>query len=129
MNLQAYLSRRRAECEPPMERYLPAPDGPGATVARAMRYAVQAGGKRLRPILALTSCEVCGGTAADVEGALDWDGLVEVMGHPEELVVDGCQEPAAPPWTASIMTDGSTPAFLPKVSASLTARLVMATRI
>ncbi|NIM63927.1 MAG: geranyl transferase, partial [Acidobacteria bacterium] len=49
------------------DRWLPAADGPAATVARAMRYAVEAGGKRLRPILALTCCEVCGGKAADVE--------------------------------------------------------------
>ncbi len=66
MNLDAYLARRREEVETALDRFLPAPDGPGATVARAMRYAVQAGGKRLRPILAMTSCEACGGSAAPV---------------------------------------------------------------
>ncbi len=67
MNLEPYLAQRRAEVEVALERVLPAAEGPGATVARAMRYAVQAGGKRIRPILALTSCEICGGSSAEVE--------------------------------------------------------------
>ena len=67
MNLEAYLVRRRAEVEAALDRLLPRPEGPGATVARAMRYAIEAGGKRLRPILALTCCEVCGGSAVELE--------------------------------------------------------------
>jgi geranylgeranyl diphosphate synthase type II len=67
VNLPAYLAHRRAEVEAALERLLPPADGPGATVARAMRYAVQAGGKRIRPILVLTCCEVCGGSASELE--------------------------------------------------------------
>ena len=67
MNLEAYLKRRRPEVEATIDRLLPRPEGPGATVARAMRYAVEAGGKRLRPILALTCYEACGGSAAELE--------------------------------------------------------------
>ena len=68
MNLADYLAARRDEVESALERFLPPEKGPGATVARAMRYAVQAGGKRIRPILALTSCEVCGGSSEAAEG-------------------------------------------------------------
>lgn len=67
MNLATYLTRRRAEIDTVLDGLLPHPEGPGATVARAMRYAVEAGGKRLRPILALTCCEACGGSAAESE--------------------------------------------------------------
>ena len=63
MNLEAYLTRRRAEVDATLERLLPVAEGPGATVTRALRYALDAGGKRLRPILTLTSCEACGGSA------------------------------------------------------------------
>ena len=35
MNVEAYLVRRRAEVEATLERYLPLPEGPGATVIRA----------------------------------------------------------------------------------------------
>ena len=34
-------------------------------LAEAMRYSLQAGGKRLRPVLVLWSCEMCGGNAAE----------------------------------------------------------------
>jgi geranylgeranyl diphosphate synthase type II len=67
MNLTDYLKRRRAEVESTIDRLLPRPEGPGATVARAMRYAVEAGGKRLRPILVLTCYEACGGSAEESE--------------------------------------------------------------
>ena len=66
MNLAAYLERRRTEVDAVLDRLLPQPDGPGGTVGRAMRYAVEAGGKRIRPILALTCGEICGGSAADL---------------------------------------------------------------
>jgi len=63
MNVEAYLKDRRVEVEATLGSRMPAAEGPGATVIRAMRYAVEAGGKRLRPILALTCCEACGGHA------------------------------------------------------------------
>lgn len=43
------------------------PDGgpdQSATLAKAMRYSLDAGGKRLRPALVLWSCEACGGQSA-----------------------------------------------------------------
>ncbi len=51
-----------------LDRLLPGENGPAATLARAMRYAVFAGGKRLRPALVLAACEACGGRPEDVTG-------------------------------------------------------------
>ncbi|MFL6280634.1 MAG: polyprenyl synthetase family protein [Vicinamibacterales bacterium] len=69
-DLQAWLASRRSAVEQALERYLPTPDAarptPGfvpaskrapARVAESMRYSLFAGGKRLRPLLALASAE------------------------------------------------------------------------
>jgi geranylgeranyl diphosphate synthase, type II len=68
MSLDAYLAPRRIRIDESLERLLPHPSGPSATVARAMRYAVFGGGKRLRPLLAIAACEACGGSVDDVLG-------------------------------------------------------------
>jgi geranylgeranyl diphosphate synthase type II len=44
-----------------LDRYLPKPNTKPATLHRAMRYSLFAGGKRLRPILCLAAAEACGG--------------------------------------------------------------------
>ena len=61
MDFAAYLKDRKRSVDDALDRLLPAETGPATTVARAMRYAVTAGGKRLRPVLALSACEACGG--------------------------------------------------------------------
>ncbi len=63
---EARLSAHRQAVEATLDRLLPPETGPGATLARAMRYAVFGGGKRLRPVLAVMACEACGGSADDV---------------------------------------------------------------
>ena len=57
-----------------MDRILPPANGPTATLAGAMRYAVLAGGKRIRPALAIASAIAVGGRGRDtlrVAGALE----------------------------------------------------------
>jgi geranylgeranyl diphosphate synthase, type II len=56
-----YLDERRAEVEAALATVLPAPPDCPAPVADAMRYSLTAGGKRLRPILCLTSADAVGG--------------------------------------------------------------------
>jgi len=58
-DLGVWLVDRLARVEAALERFLgvDAPDGLG----EAMRYAVQGGGKRLRPLLVLAACEAVGG--------------------------------------------------------------------
>lgn len=51
MNFDGELEKRKKLTENILERYLPQAAGEQRTVLEAMRYAVSAGGKRLRPIL------------------------------------------------------------------------------
>jgi geranylgeranyl pyrophosphate synthase len=59
--LEPYLAARRAEIETALAAYLPAsPDAPHV-LAAAMRYSIDAGGKRLRPVLTLTAADAVAG--------------------------------------------------------------------
>jgi len=59
--LKAYLEEKRAVVEEALERFLPPGGEAPASLHEAMRYAVFSGGKRLRPILALSSFDLVGG--------------------------------------------------------------------
>src|SRR5712692_2737562 len=61
MKLAPYLKSRQKEIDRALDRYLPKADVQPATIHRAMRYSLFAGGKRLRPILCLAATEACGG--------------------------------------------------------------------
>jgi geranylgeranyl diphosphate synthase type II len=63
MNFEQYLEERRAWVEQALDDCLPRETEPPELLHRAMRYSVQSGGKRLRPILCLASAEAAGGTA------------------------------------------------------------------
>ena len=67
--LDAYLQTRRTEIEAALLAWLPAPPGTPRVVADAMRYSVEAGGKRLRPILCLAAAETVA-TATGTDGAV-----------------------------------------------------------
>jgi geranylgeranyl pyrophosphate synthase len=58
--LRAWLDARRNDVDAALERYLPVPPACPPRVNEAMRYSLFAGGKRLRPILALAAAEPCG---------------------------------------------------------------------
>ena len=62
--LQTYLHERRADIEAALLAHLPSPPTTPPIVADAMRYSVEAGGKRLRPILTLTAADAVGGESA-----------------------------------------------------------------
>ncbi|MBD2022757.1 polyprenyl synthetase family protein [Leptolyngbya sp. FACHB-36] len=59
-DLAAYLAERQAQVEAALDRSLQViyPE----RIYEAMRYSLMAGGKRLRPILCLATCELSGGT-------------------------------------------------------------------
>jgi geranylgeranyl diphosphate synthase, type II len=61
MNLKAYLKSRQQTIDRALDRYLPKESVKPATIHKAMRYSLFAGGKRLRPILCLAAAEACGG--------------------------------------------------------------------
>src|SRR4029077_2581934 len=61
MNLKTYLGSRQKKIDRALGRYLPREKVEPATIHKAMRYSLFAGGKRLRPILCLAAAEACGG--------------------------------------------------------------------
>lgn len=58
--IDQYLREKRAAVERVLAETLPPADTPPAVIHQAMRYAVLGGGKRLRPILAISAAEACG---------------------------------------------------------------------
>ena len=63
-DLERYLGARRKEVERALEAALTSRPGRPRALAQAMRYAVLGGGKRVRPILTLTTAEAVGGSRA-----------------------------------------------------------------
>jgi geranylgeranyl diphosphate synthase type II len=61
VGLDDYLREKKKAVEEALDRLLPATDKYPAIIHRAMRYSVFAGGKRIRPILAIAGYEACGG--------------------------------------------------------------------
>ena len=64
-NLTAILAAQRQRVDRALERWLPPLEDHPPQIHEAMRYSVFAGGKRLRPILALLACEAVGGNSDD----------------------------------------------------------------
>lgn len=60
MNIKSYLEERRLQVEDTLEHTLPRSEGLLADHIQAMRYPVFAGGKRIRPVLAMASAEALG---------------------------------------------------------------------
>ena len=83
-NLEIYLKRQAKRVDDALKAALPRSNVRPATLHKAMRYSVLAGGKRLRPILTLAACEACGG---DPERALPLACAVECL-HTYSLIHD-----------------------------------------
>jgi geranylgeranyl diphosphate synthase type II len=66
VDLQRYLQEQKALVDDALARYLPGEESYPQAIFQAMRYSVFAGGKRVRPILAIAAAEAIGGAAADV---------------------------------------------------------------
>ena len=84
MELKAYLSARQKEVDRALDRFLPKENAKPATIHKAMRSSLFAGGKRLRPILCLAAAEACGG---EVEAALPSACAMECI-HTYSLIHD-----------------------------------------
>ena len=64
-DLQRYLDARTAAVNHALDQFLPGEATKPATIHRAMRYSLFAGGKRMRPALCLAAAEACGGGFED----------------------------------------------------------------
>lgn len=82
--LDATLTQHRARVNSALERYLQLDSECPSRLREAMRYSVEAGGKRLRPILVLLACEACGG---DIERAIPAACAIEMV-HTYSLIHD-----------------------------------------
>jgi geranylgeranyl diphosphate synthase type II len=65
-SVEAYLSRRAQEVNALLVTLVPGEDAPPATIHRAMRYSLLAGGKRLRPALVLAAGEALGAPSSSL---------------------------------------------------------------
>ena len=84
MNLKRYLVARQREVDRALDQFLPKASVAPATIHKAMRYSLFAGGKRLRPILCLAAAEACGGK---ISAALPQACAVECI-HTYSLIHD-----------------------------------------
>ena len=64
-DLNTWLDARSAAVNAALDGLLPAEKTKPATIHKAMRYSLFAGGKRMRPALTLAAAEACGGREAD----------------------------------------------------------------
>ncbi len=81
-DLKAYLTEKQQLVEAALDRILPLQEP--KTVYESMRYSLLAGGKRLRPILCLATCELAGG---NVEMAMPTACALEMV-HTMSLIHD-----------------------------------------
>src|SRR5579863_7096433 len=58
MNLPSFFEEDRAAVDAALDRLMPGENTQPPSIHRAMRYSVQAGGKRVRPILCLESARI-----------------------------------------------------------------------
>src|SRR5690349_9676242 len=83
-DIGAYLERTSAATNRALDKSLPAERVKPATIHKAMRYSLFAGGKRLRPALCIAAAEACGGK---MEDALPYACAVECI-HTYSLIHD-----------------------------------------
>ena len=83
-DLSRYLDTRTIAVNRALDRLLPRETARPATMHRAMRYSLFAGGKRMRPALCLAAAEACGG---QMEDALPLACAVECI-HTYSLIHD-----------------------------------------
>src|SRR5574341_1692035 len=84
MDIKAYLSRKKDIVDKALEKLAPPAKTFPTSVHEAMRYSLFAGGKRVRPILAIAAAEALGAKTADL---LPIAGSLELI-HTYSLVHD-----------------------------------------
>ena len=66
MDIKQYLEQKRQDVDRFLEAVMPPESAPPANLHKAMRYSLFAGGKRVRPILAIAAYEAVGGTSQTI---------------------------------------------------------------
>jgi geranylgeranyl diphosphate synthase type II len=86
MSLREYLSQSRELVDRELDRLVPSESVAPATIHRAMRYSLFAGGKRIRPLLCLAAAEAASPSGA-VDGAVTAACTLEFI-HTYSLIHD-----------------------------------------
>ena len=84
MDIKAYLQKKKVAVDKSLEKLVPPAKTYPPAVHEAMRYSLFAGGKRVRPILAIASAEALG---APIAGLLPIAGSLELI-HTYSLIHD-----------------------------------------
>ena len=84
MDVRSFLEGARERIDRYLDRVLPPPEPPIERLGEAMRYSVLAGGKRIRPALAMAACRAVGG---DDEQTLPFGAAIEMV-HTYSLIHD-----------------------------------------
>jgi geranylgeranyl diphosphate synthase type II len=69
MTLREYMAVQQKAVEAALDRWVPAETASPETIHRAMRYSLFAGGKRIRPLLAMAAAETVSDAPSGVESA------------------------------------------------------------
>ncbi|MEJ0091376.1 MAG: polyprenyl synthetase family protein [Limisphaerales bacterium] len=108
-DLNQFLATRIDAVNAALDKFLPSEKTKPATIHKAMRYSLFAGGKRMRPSVLLAAAEACGGTDS---AAMPLACAVECI-HTYSLIHDDL-----PRWITTISAGASRPTtkFLAKAS-------------
>lgn len=84
MSFDTVLNEKKQLVDSYLRRYMKRKEGVPEIIHESMEYSLFAGGKRLRPILTMAGCEICGGEAAQ---AMPFACAVEMI-HTYSLIHD-----------------------------------------
>ena len=88
IDIQEYLSEKRRLVDKLLDEFIPPVTQAPQSLHRAMRYSVMAGGKRIRPILALAAYEYCSGEKARTKRSIEYAMAALEMIHTYSLIHD-----------------------------------------
>lgn len=88
VNIEDYLGEKRKLVDELLSQYIPSESEEPKTLHAAMRYSVMAGGKRIRPILALATYEQCRTDSSETDSSIGYVMAGLEMIHTYSLIHD-----------------------------------------
>jgi geranylgeranyl diphosphate synthase type II len=88
MTLSEYLTHQQKRVDAALDRWVPAESQDPSIIHRAMRYSLFAGGKRVRPLLAMAAAEAVSGHVEDSQGGIENAACALELIHTYSLIHD-----------------------------------------
>jgi geranylgeranyl diphosphate synthase type II len=88
MTLSEYLAHQQKRVDSALDRWVPAESEDPSILHRAMRYSLFAGGKRIRPLLAMAAAEAVSGHVEDSQGGVENAACALELIHTYSLIHD-----------------------------------------